>query len=377
MKATYLWATGIAVLLVFWLASGQIDQAPVVYDASIAERNAEAITLQSDQAPTQVRVVRSQAQLKTRFASIRGKTQNKRTVAVRTEVPGRVVRRDVERGQAVAANQLLCSLSVEDRRASLVESHQRVNQARIDFEGAQRLRAKGFNSDSAIAAAKAKLASAQAELTRRDLALQKTQVRAPFAGFIEDVQLEVGDFGQPGAVCATLVDMNPMLLVGRVGERVVDKIKPGIQAIGLFADSTQAQGPVTFVGQQDDPKTRTFAIEIELDNAAGALRSGMTTEIRIPVGEAYAHKVSPALFSLDNNGGYGIRVVNADARVEFYTVSVVAEDSDGIWVTGLPNNSNIITVGQELVVSDERVDPVYVDTTLARSSSAGSAQAGT
>ena len=124
MKATYLWATGIAVLLVFWLASGQIDQAPVVYDASIAERNAEAITLQSDQAPTQVRVVRSQAQLKTRFASIRGKTQNKRTVAVRTEVPGRVVRRDVERGQAVAANQLLCSLSVEDRRASLVESQQ-------------------------------------------------------------------------------------------------------------------------------------------------------------------------------------------------------------------------------------------------------------
>jgi multidrug efflux system membrane fusion protein len=80
---------------------------------------------------------------------------------------------------------------------------------------------------------------------------------------------------------------------------------------------------------------------------------------------------------LDNNGGYGIRVVNADDRVEFYTVSVVAEDSDGIWVTGLPNNSNIITVGQELVVSDERVDPVYVDTTLATSSSAGSAQAGT
>ena len=377
MRSTYLWAASIAVLLLSWLASGQLNQEPVVFDPSIAERNEQDLYQLNDQTPTRVRVVQSQAQLKTRYASVRGKTQNKRTVQVRTEVQGRVVNRAVERGQSVAANQLLCRLSVDDRQVALVESQQRVNQAKIDYDGAKQLRAKGYNSESAIAAAKANLATARAELKRRDLALRKTEIRAPFAGFVEDIHLEIGDYAQPGTACATLVDLNPMLLVGRVSERVVLNIEPGIGAIGELADRSLVRGPITFVGRQDDPTTRTYAIEVELNNESGKLRSGMTTQIRIPVDETFAHKISPALFSLDNEGGYGVRVVNSDDRVEFYSVTVVAEDEDGVWVSGLPNTSNIITVGQELVISGERVDPVFINETLATSPKPAASVAGT
>lgn len=377
MRSTYLWAAGIAVLLLAWLASGQLNQEPVVFDPSIAERNEQDLNQLNDQTPTRVRVVQSQAQLKTRYASVRGKTQNKRTVQVRTEVQGRVVNRAVERGQSVAANQLLCRLSVDDRQVALVESQQRVNQAKIDYDGAKQLRAKGYNSESAIAAAKANLATARAELKRRDLALRKTEIRAPFAGFVEDIHLEIGDYAQPGTACATLVDLSPMLLVGRVSERVVLNIEPGIGAIGELADRSLVRGPITFVGRQDDPTTRTYAIEVELNNESGKLRSGMTTQIRIPVDETFAHKISPALFSLDNEGGYGVRVVNSDDRVEFYSVTVVAEDEDGVWVSGLPNTSNIITVGQELVISGERVDPVFINETLATSPKPAASVAGT
>lgn len=377
MRSTYLWAIGIAILLLAWLASGQLNQEPVVFDPSIAERNEQDLNQLNDQTPTRVRVVQSQAQLKTRYASVRGKTQNKRTVQVRSEIQGLVVNRAVERGQSVAANQLLCGLSVDDRQAALVESQQRVNQARIDYEGAKQLRAKGYNSESAIASAKANLATARAELKRRDLTLRKTEIRAPFAGFIENVHVEIGDYAQPGTACATLVDLNPMLLVGRVSERVVLNIEPGIEAVGELADRSEVRGPITFVGQQDDPATRTYAIEVELDNESGKLRSGMTTQIRIPVEEAFAHKISPALFSLDNEGGYGVRVVNNDDRVEFYSVTVVAEDEDGVWVSGLPNTSNIITVGQELVISGERVDPVFINETLAKSPKPAASEAGT
>jgi multidrug efflux system membrane fusion protein len=367
MRATYLWAIAIAIALLAWLGSGQLNQEAVVYDESIAQRNIQERSLLNDQAPTQVRVVRSQAQTKTRVASVRGKTENKRTVQVRTELQGRIVERGVERGQSVAAGDLLCALAIEDRHAALVESQQQLAQARIDFDGAKRLKAKGYNSESAIAAARARLASTQAELKRRELTLQKTRVTAPFAGFVEDVHLEVGDFATPGAPCITLVDQNPMLLVGRVSERVVQSVKPGMAATGIIAGRESVSGPITFVGQQDDPTTRTYAIEIELNNEDGLIRSGLTTEIRIPVAETLAHKVSPALFSLDDRGGYGIKVVNDDNIVEFYTVSVVSEDADGVWVQGLPNAANVITVGQELVVNGERVDPVFVAETLATS----------
>ena len=91
MRATYLWAVAIAVLLVSWLASGQLDQEAVEYESSIAERNAQSLTLMSDQ--------RHQFELYLHKRNCRRATRtfaarpNKRTVEVRTEITGRVVER--------------------------------------------------------------------------------------------------------------------------------------------------------------------------------------------------------------------------------------------------------------------------------------------
>ena len=70
-----------------------------------------------------------------------------------------------------------------------------------------------------------------------------------------------------------------------------------------------------------------------------------------------AQRVSPALFALDDRGEIGIRVIDENNIVHFHSVQIISEDPDGVWVTGLPNETNLITVGQEMVVAGERVDP--------------------
>lgn len=150
-----------------------------------------------------------------------------------------------------------------------------------------------------------------------------------------------------------------MLIVGRVSEKSVLDVRTGIIAGGILTDGTEVQGPITFVGQQSDEQTRTYSVEIEIDNSNESLRSGITTEILIPVERVLAQKISPALFSLADNGGYGIRLIDENNIVNFYAVEIIAEDEDGVWVTGLPNVSNVITVGQELVAPGERVDPIF------------------
>ena len=308
-----------------------------------------------------MRAERIRAVEKIRYTNIRGKTQNKRTVNARAELVGRVVERRVERGDVVAADAVLCELSMEDRQTALIEAQELVSQARIDYQGALKLEAKGFNSDSAIAATKARLASTVAQLKRRQLNIEKTLIRAPFAGVVEDVHVEIGDYVNPGQGCATIVDLNPMLMVGRVSEKDVLDLKLGELATGILADGRTVQGPVTFVGQQSDPQTRTYAVEIQLDNADGALRSGITAEIKIPVDRVLAQRVSPALFALDDRGGIGIRVLDSDNIVHFHNIEIITEGPDGVWVTGLPNETAIITVGQEMVVAGERVDPDFRD----------------
>jgi multidrug efflux system membrane fusion protein len=361
MRSTYIWASAIAVFLTVWLVSGQINSAPVVIDPSIAEQNRMEEEIGSDSIPTRVRAERIRAVEKIRYTNIRGKTQNKRTVNARAELVGRVVERRVERGDVVATDAVLCELSIEDRQTALIEAQELVRQARIDYQGALKLEAKGFNSDSAIAAAKARLASTAAQLKRRQLNIEKTLIRAPFAGVVEDVHVEIGDYVNPGQGCATIVDLNPMLMVGRVSEKDVLDLKLGELATGVLTDGRTVQGPVTFVGQQSDPQTRTYAVEIQLDNTDGALRSGITAEIKIPVDRVLAQRVSPALFALDDRGEIGIRVLDSDNIVHFHNIEIITEGPDGVWVTGLPNETAIITVGQEMVVAGERVDPDFRD----------------
>ena len=361
MRSTYIWASAIAVFLTVWLVSGQINSAPVVIDPSIAEQNRVEEEIGSDSIPTRVRAERIRAVEKIRYTNIRGKTQNKRTVNARAELVGRVVERRVERGDVVATDAVLCELSIEDRQTALIEAQELVRQARIDYQGALKLEAKGFNSDSAIAAAKARLASTAAQLKRRQLNIEKTLIRAPFAGVVEDVHVEIGDYVNPGQGCATIVDLNPMLMVGRVSEKDVLDLKLGELATGVLTDGRTVQGPVTFVGQQSDPLTRTYAVEIQLDNTDGALRSGITAEIKIPVDRVLAQRVSPALFALDDRGEIGIRVLDSDNIVHFHNIEIITEGPDGVWVTGLPNETAIITVGQEMVVAGERVDPDFRD----------------
>ncbi len=359
MRTTYITATIIALLLAAWLASGVLGSKDTPNPASLAEQNREQSRVDEEAAPTKVRVSVLQATPQQRLIKVRGKTENKRTVDVKVELAGIIVNRPVDRGSLVAKGDLLCQLSVEDRQASLSEAQAALAQAQIEYSGALSLKEKGYNSDTAIAGAKARLAAAEANISRRNLDLQKITVRAPFGGIVEDVHQEIGDYVSPGANCATVVDMDPMLLVGRVSEQDVINLSIGQLATGYLRNGASVTGPVTFIGQLTDPTTRTYAVEIELANPDRSLRSGITTEIHIPVETVLAQKISPALISLDDAGEIGIRTVNENNVVEFHHIDILADASDGIWVHGLPNRAGVITVGQELVTAGERVDPVF------------------
>lgn len=357
MRGTYITAAIIAVSMVIWLASGQLgNEEAVAEHPSIAEINDAQASIIDDKAMTVVRGKMIEARPTERRIKIRGRTENKRTVEVRAETTGRVVERPVERGDVVSQGDVLCKLAIDDRAARVTEARDNVAQARIEYEGSLKLKNQGLQSETAIARAKAQLASAEARLASARLDVERTAVRAPFAGVVEATPLEVGDYAQSGTVCVTIIDLDPMLLVGQVSERDIHHIQIGDMAHGRLVTGAIVSGPITFLGQRADPATRTYRLEATLDNADFSLRSGITTEVNITVEEVMAHKVSPALFALNDEGSIGIRTVDDDSRVRFHVVSIIADDIDGVWVTGLPERTTLITVGQEFVAPGERVE---------------------
>lgn len=359
MRTTYITATAIGILILGWLLSGQLGKEDTIRHDTLAEQKREAMARQEDHEITRVRAKVINASPQMQYVVLRGKTENKRTVQVKAETSGKIVERPVERGTRVDEGDVLCRISMEDRYAALTESRESLNQAQIEYEGSIKLKERGFQSDTAIAQSKAKLAAAQARLERSELEIQRTYIRAPFAGVVEDVHQEVGDYVAPGASCVTVVDLDPMLLVGRAAEKDVQALAIDQPVIGKLSDGREVNGPVTFIGQQSDPATRTYAVEIQVANPDYSLRSGLTTEIRIPVREVLAQKISPALFALDDEGNIGVRTINEEGKVDFHLVSIVRDDTDGVWVAGLPAVATLITVGQEMVVPGELVDADY------------------
>ncbi len=356
MRRTYITALAIAVAIGIWLLSGQIgteDPPPRPTPAELAKQRA---AMAQDRAPTRVRARVIHATPQFRHLRVRGKTENKRTVQVRAELTGTIVQRPVERGSPVTAGDLLCRISVEDREAELRLTLEALNQVRLEYDGSLELQARGLLSETAVAQARARLAGAEAELKRSELDLARTHVKAPFNGIVEDVHQEVGDYVNPGSPCATIVDLDPMLLVGRISEADVARVSVGQQARGLLHGGRQVTGAISFVGQQSDPATRTYRIEIPIPNPAYELRSGISTEIAIPIAEVQAQHISPALFALDDAGVIGVRTIGDDGRVRFHAVDIVREDAAGVWVSGLPAIATLITVGQELVVPGEYVE---------------------
>ena len=355
MRGTYVTALVITGAVAIWLLSGLLTAEEGVSEhPSLAQSNALAGNA-DDRPPTAVRAKVIHARMRPEQISVRGRTENKRTVAVRAETQGRVVARPVERGEKVESGDLLCRIAVEDRQARITQGKEGVNQARLEYLGSLKLKDRGFQSATAIAQARARLATAQAQLEAAALDLERTYIRAPFDGIVEDVELEVGDYAQSGTACARIVDLDPMLLVGQIAERDAHRVSVGSPATGRLATGAEVSGPISFVGQQAEPETRTYRIEITVPNPDYALRSGVTTEIDIRVGELLAHKITPALFALDDEGRLGVRIVDADRRVRFRHVDVVADEHDGAWVTGLPSETMLITVGQEYVVAGDRV----------------------
>ena len=133
--------------------------------------------------------------------------------------------------------------------------------------------------------------------------------------------------------------------------------------------SERVRGHIRYVAPVADEATRTFGVELEVDNSAGTLRAGGTAELLVPAETLLAHRVSPSLLTLDDAGNVGVKVIDDAGRVEFVVADIALSTNDGVWLAGLPETATIITVGQGFVTAGSVVDAVPesdVETAVAR-----------
>ena len=192
--------------------------------------------------------------------------------------------------------------------------------------------------------------------------LERLEIRAPFEGLLETDTAEIGSLLQPGALCATVIQLDPIKMVGFAPETEVDRIEVGAQAAARIASGREVVGRVTFLSRSADPATRTFRVEVAVDNADLAIRDGQTAEILIASDGAIAHLIPQSALTLNDEGRLGVRLVTTENVASFAPVSVLRDTTEGIWVSGLDEKVSVIVVGQEYVTDGVPVKPSFRET---------------
>ena len=170
--------------------------------------------------------------------------------------------------------------------------------------------------------------------------------------------MEVGDFADIGDIVARIVDLDPILAVGFASQRDISQLEVGDPGRIRLVGGQELEGRVRFLSAVADPETRTFRLEIEAENPGSQIPDGLIAELILPSGETPAHRVSPAILSLTDEGTVGVKTLSANHRVEFHPVRIIGEDSGGVWLAGLPERVTLITVGQDYVTPGQLVDAV-------------------
>jgi len=358
VKLSYIMAVGLAAGIGYWMSSGTVVIGGVGDGENAVPPPAERVA-ENAGSTFRVQVVKLTAQDRQAILEVRGRTEAEAKVAVMSQTKDDVVRRPAREGAHVAAGDILCELDRGSREAGVLEAKALLAQAELDHSAATKLADKGFTAQTRAAATQAGLDAARARVKEAELELERTVIRSPIDGVIESPMAEIGAQLDNGGICATVVNSDPMIAIGQVSELNIGQISIGMPAeVRLVTGETMA-GKVRYVSPSSEPDTRTFRVEVELPNPDGIARDGVTAVTRLALPVEKAHKISPAILTLSDEGIVGVRAVDGDDKTAFYPVKVLGGEDDGLWVGGLPEEVTVIVVGQEYVGDGETVQPVF------------------
>jgi multidrug efflux system membrane fusion protein len=355
MKARHLAALAIVAAAGSWIASGHL----------LPHQKAEGrAALRTAEDPSnklfRVAVITTNVVPHSRKLTISGRTEADRHVVLTARAAGVVTDLRIKRGTMVQKDDIVAVLSDEAREAQVAQAQAVVEQKRTELAAKRQLIQTGSIPRLQLVDMEAQLKSAEAALANAEAERDRGVVRAPWAGVIQDVAVEVGQaaFSFAGRELAILVALDPMLAVAEVPERKLAGIKVGEKADVQLVTGDSASGRIRFVAMSASQTTRTYRVEVELPNSDGKIPDGITADVIVPQSPTPATRLPRSALTFSSAGELGVRTVDAEGTVGFAPVTVVEDEQAVMWVTGLADGSRVIVQGQDFVREAQRVDAV-------------------
>ena len=323
------WSIMFISFAMIWMISGYFYQ-PEIQTQEVVKDDITVRVINQNSIPYQEEIL------------IKGFAEADKKVELKSETSGKVTALPIQQGSFVRKGDVICSLFVAEKESFF-------KKAELEFKSAEKLFDEGLYSSN-------QLQNIKSNFERAKLELDNASIKAPFDGIVDRIAIDEGDFLTRGSTCATLLDLDPMILAGEISESDLMNISKGSPALIETIDGNKFNGKISYIASSANPVTHTFRIEVEVENKQNLIKDGASAKIFISGKEQLANLVPLSILRLDDQGNLGVRLISNQGTVEFKKIDLIQDTKNGVWVSGLPSSSKIITVGQDYVNDGEKVN---------------------
>ena len=201
----------------------------------------------------------------------------------------------------------------------------------------------------------ARLKSIDSTVLRLQEQLNFTKVKVPQHGWLEELNVEIGEFVDENKPIARLLGLQTLTLTIPIAQANIGKVSIGAEVDIDFGSMGTRKGKVGKIAAKANKATRTFNVEITLDNTDAQLRAGMTAEAEVIIGEVRAVKISPAHLNVQDDGQLTVKIVNDKNRVKIVPVELVRTAGNFAFISGIEDGIILLTAGQAFLSTGELV----------------------
>lgn len=290
---------------------------------------------------------------------LQGIIESKKTVSLTTEMGGIIAKVNVKQGSRVSAGQVLLSLDNSTVNSQIAELRNALTLAQTTYDRQANLFKQNIGTEIQVLQAKNRVDDLRQKIQTTQAMASKYQLRAPYAGVIDDVMVSVGEMAAPGVPLVVLVNKSDNVIKIQASEKFVgtfkvgDKVKVKYPVLGLEAMET-----IQTVGQNIDPGNRSFNLFIKPTQLKSKVKPNMLAIVEVSEFEMAAVITVPTklVYRLENKRYVYVAEKNSEGKMVARRREITIQKSfqnKTVIQSGLKANDLIILDGYQNVADGD------------------------
>lgn len=324
--------------------------------AALEEELKKSDTSSLNDKKTEVSIMSLVPQIFKTFIEVQGRVDAEESVSLSSEIPGTIIKINVNPGDNVLKNQVLAETDTRIIQQQLQDLETNYELAKQVFFKQENLWTEKIGTEIQFLQAKTNKESLEKKISMIQEQLKMSKIISPINGTVDGINIKIGQPVFPGMAAISVVNFNKLKVKAEVAESFVSKIKNGNEVLLIFPDMNDSVfSKVTYSSRTINALSRTFAIEVAL-NSNKEFQPNMVAKLKINDYKSSAPLIVIPIKFIQKTTNDSFVMIAENGKVVNKKISIANQyNGNAEIISGLNNGDLLITDGYDLVFEGDNI----------------------